>query len=87
MEGERRWIGSSHLGCARLLELALLLQQTAENENIELGVITWGISGLQEPDTTSTILDQLTFTSDLNEVSGVLEANTYQEGLLVGSSH
>ena len=51
-------------------------------ENIECGVIVWGTSGLQEPVTTSTIRVQLTTTSDLNEVSNIIEANMYPEGLL-----
>ena len=44
--------------------------------------MVWGISGLQEPDTTSTIRAQLTTTSDLNEISSIIEANVYPEGLL-----
>ena len=48
----------------------------------ELGGIVWGITGLQEPDTTSTIRAQLTTTLDLNEVSSIIEANVYPEGLL-----
>ncbi len=65
MEGERWWIASSHSGRARLLEWSRLLQQTAAKENIELGVIVWGTSGLQETATTSTIRAQLTTTSGL----------------------
>ncbi len=84
VEGERWWIASSHAGRPRLLEWARLLQQTADKENIELGVIVWGTSGLQEPTTTSTIRAQLTTTLDLNEVSSIIEANMYPEGLLEG---
>jgi hypothetical protein len=51
-------------------------------ENIEMGVIVLGTSGLQEPNTTSTIRAQLTTTSDLNEVSIIIEANLDPEGLL-----
>ena len=82
MEGERWWISSSHSGRARLLEWSRLLQQTAVKDNIELGVIVWGTSGLQDPATTSTIRAQLTTTSDLNEVSSIIGANMYPEGLL-----
>ena len=82
MEGERWWIASSHSGRARLLEWSRLLQQTAVKENIELGVIVWGTSGLQEPATTSTIRAQLTTTSDLDEVSSIIETNVYPEVLL-----
>ena len=82
VEGERWWISSSHSGRARLLEWSRLLQQTAAKDNIELGVIVWGTSGLQEPATTSTIRAQLTTTSDLNEVSSIIGANVYPEGLL-----
>ena len=82
VEGERRWIDSSDLGCERLLEWAALLLRTGKGEDEELGVISWGISGLQEPTTTSTILVQLTITSDLNEVSDILGANTYMTGFL-----
>ena len=67
VEGGKRWITSSDLG---------------KCEDEELGVIIWVISGLQEPTTTSTILVQLTITSDLNEVSDILGANTYMSGLL-----
>ena len=81
VEGERWWISSSHSGRARLLEWSRLLQQTTTKENIDLGVIVWGTSGLQEPDTTSTIR-ALTTTSDLNEVSSIIGANMYPEGLL-----
>ena len=59
-----------------------LLQQTVAKENIELGGIVWGTSGLQEPDTTSTIRPQVTTTLDLNEVSSIIEAKVYPEGLL-----
>ena len=65
-----------------MFEWSRLLQETATKENIELGVIVWGNSGLQEPVTTSTIRAQLTTTSDLNEVSSIIEANLYPEGLL-----
>ena len=65
-----------------LQEWSRLLQQTAVKENTELGGIVWGISGLQEPDKTSTIRAQLITTSDLNEVSNIIEANVYPEGLL-----
>ena len=73
MEGERWWIAGSHSGPSRVLEWSRLLQQTAAKEKIELGVMVWGTSGLQEPDTTSTIRAQLTTTSDLNEVSNSLK--------------
>ena len=63
-----------------MLEWSRLLQETATKENIELGVIVCGTSGLQEPATTSTIRTQLTTTS--NEVSSIIEANLYPEGLL-----
>ena len=82
VEGERWWIASSHSGRASLLEWSRLLQETAAKESIELGVIAWGTSGLQEPATTSTIRAQVTTTSDLNEVSSIIEANLYPEGLL-----
>ena len=82
VEGERWWISSSHSGRARLLEWSRLLQQTAAKDNIELGVIVWGTSGLQEPATTSTIRAQLTTTSDLNEVSSIIGTNMYPGGLL-----
>ena len=82
MEGERWWIARSHSGRGKLLEWSRLLQQTAAKENIELGVIVWGTSGLQEPATTSTFRAHLTTTSDLNEVSSIIEANLYPEGLL-----
>ena len=82
VEGERWWIVSSYSGRARLLEWARLLQQTADTENMELGVIVWGTSGLREPATTSTTRAQLTTTSDLNEVSGIIEASIDPEGLL-----
>ena len=82
VEGEWWWIASSHSGRARLQEWSRLLQQTAAKENTELGGIVWGLSGLQEPDTTSTIRAQLTTTLDLNEVSSIIEANVYPEGLL-----
>ena len=82
MEGERGLITSSHLGRERLSEWDSLLHRIVEGENEELGVIRWDISGLKEPATTSTILDQLTTTSDLNEVADVLGANTHIEGLL-----
>jgi hypothetical protein len=45
-------------------------------------MIVWGTSDLQEPVTTSTIRAQLNTTSDLNEVSNILEANLYPEVLL-----
>ena len=67
----------SDLGRERLLEWSVLILRTAEGENEDLGVITWVISALQEPVTTSTILAQLTTTSDLNEVADILGANTY----------
>ena len=38
VEGERRWISSSDLGCERLLEWVVLLLRTVEGENEELGV-------------------------------------------------
>ncbi len=82
MEGERWWISNLHLGCVSLLEWVRLIHQTTDKENRELGVIVWGTSGLQEPATTSTIRVQLTTTSDLNEVSGIIEAKLYPEGLL-----
>ena len=82
VEGERGLITSSHLGRERLSEWDSLLHRIVEGENEELGVIRWDISGLKEPATTSTILDQLTTTSDLNEVADVLGANTHIEGLL-----
>ncbi len=66
---------STDLGRERLLEWSALILRTAEGENEELGVITWVISTLQEPVTTSTILAQLTTTSD--EVADILGANTY----------
>ena len=47
-----------------------------------LDSINWGILGLQETTTTSTIRDQLTTTVDFNEVAGVLEGDTHSEGLL-----
>jgi len=68
VEGERWWIASSDSGRERLLEWSRLLQQAAVKENMELGAMVWGTSGLQEPATTSTIRAQLTTTSDLNEV-------------------
>ena len=82
MKGERWWITSSHLGRERLLEWAALLQQVAETQKEELGTISWGITGLQEPAMTSTILVQMTITSGLYEVAGALEVNTHTEGLL-----
>ncbi len=82
MEGEWWWISSSHSGWARLLEWSRLLHQTAAKENMELGVIVWGTSGLQEPATTSTIQVHITTTSDLNEVSSIIESNLYPEVLL-----
>ena len=82
MEGERWWIVSSHLGRERLLEWVSLLQQVEETQKEELGTIRWGIAGLQEPVMTSTILVQMTITSDLYEVAGALEVNTHTEGLL-----
>jgi hypothetical protein len=45
-------------------------------------VISWGISGLQEPVTTSTISAQLVTVSELNDVSDVLGAGTHMVGLL-----
>jgi hypothetical protein len=62
VEGEWWWIASSHSERTRLQEWSRLLQQTAAKENTELGGIVWGISGLQEPETTSTIRAQLTTT-------------------------
>jgi hypothetical protein len=82
VEGERWWIASSHSGCVRLLEWSRLPQQTAAKENMELGAIVWGTAGLQEPATTSTIRAQLATTSDLNELSSIIETNLYPEGLL-----
>ena len=82
MEGERWWITSSHLGRERLLEWASLLQQATETQKEELGIIRWGIAGLQEAAMTSTILTQMTITSDLYEDAGALETNTHTEGLL-----
>jgi hypothetical protein len=67
------------------IQLALRTCETAgasDKENIEFGVITWGTLGLQGSVTTSTIRSQLTTTSDLNEVSSIIEANMYPEGLL-----
>jgi hypothetical protein len=82
VEGERWWIARSHSGRTRLLEWSRLLQQTAAKDNIELGAIVWGTSGLQEPTTTSTIRAQLNTASDLNEVSSIIGANMYPEVLL-----
>jgi hypothetical protein len=81
-ERERERESISHTGRVRLLEWVHLLQQTVDKENRVSGVIVWGTSGLQEPATTSTIRAQLTTTSDLNEVSDIIEANVYPEGLL-----
>ena len=74
MEGERRWLASSVLGRDRLVEWAALLLKTAEGENEELGVLSWGIQGLQEPAKTSTVLAQLVTVSELNEVGDILGA-------------
>ena len=82
VEGERRWLTSSALGSESLLEWAALLLKTAEGENEELGVIIWGISGLQEPVTTSTMSSQLVTVSELNDVSDVLGTDTHMSGLL-----
>ena len=82
VEGERWWIASSDSGREGLLKWSRLLQQTAAKENMELGAMVWGTSGLQEPATTSTIRAQLTTTSDLNEVPSIIEANLHPEGLL-----
>jgi hypothetical protein len=82
MEGERWWITSSHSGRERLLEWAALLQQVAETQREELGTISWGRTGMQEPAMTSTTMVQMTITSDLYEVAGALEANAHTAGLL-----
>ena len=82
MEGERRWLTSSVLGRERLLEWVTLLLKTAEGENEELGDLIWGISGLQEPVTTSTVLSQLVTVSELNDVGDILGAGTIRVGLL-----
>ena len=82
MEGERRWLTSSALGRERLLEWTALLLKTAEGENEELGELSWGISGLQEPATTSTVLSQLITVSELNDVGDVLGAGTLRTGLM-----
>ncbi len=51
-------------------------------ENEELGELNWGISGLQEPDTTSTVLAQLVTVSELNDVGDVLGTGKLRAGLL-----
>ncbi len=82
MEGERRWLASSALGRERLLEWTALLLKTAEGENEELGDLSWGIYGLQEPATTSTVLAQLVTVSELNDVGDILGAGMSRTGLL-----
>ncbi len=82
MEGGKRWLPSSVLGRERLLEWTTLLLKTVEGENEELGELSWGISGLQEPVTTSTVLVQLVTVSELNDVGDVLGAGTFRAGLL-----
>ena len=82
MEGERRWLASSVLGRDRLVEWAALLLKTAEGENEELGVLSWGIQGLQEPAKTSTVLAQLVTVSELNDVGDILGAGMSRTGLM-----
>ena len=82
MEGERRWLASSVLGRDRLVEWSALLLKTAEGENEELGVLSWGIQGLQEPAKTSTVLAQLVTVSELNDVGDILGAGMSRTGLM-----
>ena len=87
MEGERRWLARSTLGCERLIEWVALLLKTTEGENEEVGVISWGISGLQEPVTTFSILARLVEVSELNDVSDVLGTGTHVAGRTPGQTN